>query len=423
MISNQRERVKGGTWCFVVVSSYCMMDRMGFSISSSFSSSQCRYPFAYKQPTHFRSRIQGVLWIKSFENVSLGSKSIRIFKTKLLANFCAKASSYCQTCSSMQTPILLRFAAATFAILQVVAGVFVNDARYCEILFVRPINATGATADVYNTFGLNNCSAELWDTITPANAKDNTSVAVILNGPRYWLMDEFGPRTSSVIADKVVKNVQGINMSLIAQVNVPLPLSTQPLYQPAAVTRNADFQWQAGSTAFYLTNDVTGDKFIMQSYSQQVDKTLKEADLPQLGSKLTKLPSWWSYQAVVLPTAVNVTTPSLTGGIATIGLVLQDEFANSYSYAGDVDGYLQRAKQCAQVSVLGDATYCIPYGVPICSGSGILPAGTACPAEGDKAVADCHSYLPSFASNNCVAPTNAACQKIDSGAWGCVWTK
>ncbi|OQR88566.1 hypothetical protein THRCLA_10239 [Thraustotheca clavata] len=49
------------------------------------------------------------------------------------------------------------------------------------------------------------------------------------------------------------------------------------------------------------------------------------------------------------------------------------------------------AGSCIQVSVVGDATYCISG--PICSGSGLLPA----------------------------APVDAVCQKIPSGAFGCVW--
>ncbi|RHY03485.1 hypothetical protein DYB36_006978 [Aphanomyces astaci] len=55
------------------------------------------------------------------------------------------------------------------------------------------------------------------------------------------------------------------------------------------------------------------------------------------------------------------------------------------------------------VSVVGDATYAIPG--PICSGSGLVPAGTKCPVKGDKAVASCHKGLKTF----------------PSGAWGCVW--
>ncbi|OQR87463.1 hypothetical protein ACHHYP_08828 [Achlya hypogyna] len=75
---------------------------------------------------------------------------------------------------------------------------------------------------------------------------------------------------------------------------------------------------------------------------------------------------------------------------------------------------------CTSVSVAGDATYCIDG--PICSGSGIVPAGTKCPIQGDVASADCHTYLKSYVSttSTCALPINSTCQKIPSGAWGCV---
>eukprot|EP00644_Phytophthora_capsici_P009500 jgi/Phyca11/505476/fgenesh2_kg.PHYCAscaffold_13_\ len=74
---------------------------------------------------------------------------------------------------------------------------------------------------------------------------------------------------------------------------------------------------------------------------------------------------------------------------------------------------------CWAISVEHDATYCIDG--PICSGSGATPAGTLCPVKGDVAIADCHSYLKSYAGdNNCVLPVDATCQVIKTGAWGCV---
>ncbi|KAG7382440.1 hypothetical protein PHYPSEUDO_004871 [Phytophthora pseudosyringae] len=74
---------------------------------------------------------------------------------------------------------------------------------------------------------------------------------------------------------------------------------------------------------------------------------------------------------------------------------------------------------CWDVSVEHDATYCIEG--PICSGSGLEPAGSLCPGEGDVASADCHSYLASYVGEgSCVLPANATCQVIKTGAWGCV---
>ncbi|OQS05288.1 hypothetical protein THRCLA_20662 [Thraustotheca clavata] len=85
---------------------------------------------------------------------------------------------------------------------------------------------------------------------------------------------------------------------------------------------------------------------------------------------------------------------------------------------GDTIVFPANAK-CTPVSVNHDATYCIVGS--LCSGSGIAPAGIACPKKGDVATADCHRYLPSFSNGNCVAPVDSVCQKIQTGAWGCVW--
>ncbi|KAF4321169.1 hypothetical protein JM18_004490 [Phytophthora kernoviae] len=71
---------------------------------------------------------------------------------------------------------------------------------------------------------------------------------------------------------------------------------------------------------------------------------------------------------------------------------------------------------CWEVSVEHDATYCIEG--PICSGSGLEPAGSLCPVKGDVATADCHSYLASYAEDDsCALPvdTTSASGEGDAG--------
>ena len=69
-----------------------------------------------------------------------------------------------------------------------IAGVC--DARYCEII---PVQRSGFhfLATVYNTLGLNDCPAPLWDNITEAGMKKQfDAVKVLLNGPRHFVMDK-----------------------------------------------------------------------------------------------------------------------------------------------------------------------------------------------------------------------------------------
>ena len=86
--------------------------------------------------------------------------------------------------------------------------------RYGEVLLVTPGEA-GLQASVYNSFGLNDCPAELWSALdAQAIAAENGAATALLNGPRYWLMNEIektnqGPR--------IIKNFGGIDMVLQAQ--------------------------------------------------------------------------------------------------------------------------------------------------------------------------------------------------------------
>ncbi|ETV97990.1 hypothetical protein H310_09294 [Aphanomyces invadans] len=244
----------------------------------------------------------------------------------------------------MRGAIRLAIVATAAALVAATSANNVKNKRYCEVLFVRNVNGS-TVADVYNTFGLNDCPPSLWNALTPANARDNTSLAVVLNGPRYWLMDSIQSNASSSVV-RPVKNVGGINMTLSGRVPVPLPLPATKLYTPNFVARNVSFVWKAGSTVFILTrhgdghHDGVSDQFIMQSYSQQVDPMLNLTCLSSL--RLPQLPKGWTYKAKRLRKDVNVTTPSLVGGNATVGIVIQDDFQNSYSYVGNVDAYLRR---------------------------------------------------------------------------------
>ena len=67
----------------------------------------------------------------------------------------------------------------------------------------------------------------------------------------------------------------------------------------------------------------------MQSYSQQIDATLRMEDLPRLGSKLA-LPSGWTYRTRLLELELDLDA----GGLATI---LQDNLENTYQCARGCD--------------------------------------------------------------------------------------
>nr|AIG55475.1 secreted protein [Thraustotheca clavata] len=86
-----------------------------------------------------------------------------------------------------------------------------------------------------------------------------------------------------------------------------------------------------------------------------------------------------------------------------------------YSQCVPASHAMDAEASCTNVSVEGDATYCVEGA--ICGGS-----GDKCPKKGDVAVADCIKTLNSYVDvGKCVAPSDATCQTIKTGAKGCVF--
>ena len=190
--------------------------------------------------------------------------------------------------------------------------------RFGEVLLVR-MGASGPEAAVFNSFPLNDCPAELWNALdAEAIAKDNGAVAALLNGPRYWLMSGIEKNTS---APQETMSFGGIDM--IQQAVVQLSSMNPAPYSVNKVDRKAIFTFNAGRPVFELV-DPDGQRWVMQTWSQTIDKNLTLDDLPGLANRLT-LPNGWSYRARTLSSPLRVDTTTRDAH------VIQDDLANSYS--------------------------------------------------------------------------------------------
>lgn len=190
--------------------------------------------------------------------------------------------------------------------------------RYGEVLLVR-MGESGPEASVYNTFPLNDCPAELWDVLdAEALARENGAVAALLNGPRYFLMSQVAKNAEE---PQPTRSFGGIDM--IEQATVKLSSSNPQPYLVNKVYRRALFIFDAGRPVFELV-DPDGQRWVMQTWSQVVDKNLTLADLPTLGSRL-KLPAGWRYETRTLTSPLTVDTTTREAHVT------QDELTNSYS--------------------------------------------------------------------------------------------
>lgn len=200
--------------------------------------------------------------------------------------------------------------------------------RYCEVLLLRIIEGS-LNAQVWNSFGLNECPEDEWEALDPAAIKneyaDDGVLFVMLNGPRYWLMDaiEKNPRGE----ERREATFGTLDMFLGATVDLGPPPPDLAPYTERVVARDTVFEFAAGSEVYEIVL-ADGRAFVMQSYSLQSDKTLTEDALAGLASRL-KLPEGATYRVRTLDDTLRVLTPT---GDAT---VIQDELNNTYQLIED----------------------------------------------------------------------------------------
>lgn len=165
-----------------------------------------------------------------------------------------------------------------------------RDTRYCEIftVFLSP----DPIARINNSYGLNNCRQGWWESLDPAAVAGEAGAdLVLLNGPRYWLMDRVSvadPGPVSTLGGKRMREVATIDL---AQVGLAPP----PPFTEVRIQRDTRFVFRADRRVFELT-DPSGRRYVMQSYARMVDPGLRYRQLRGLGPEIG-LPPGWAYRS------------------------------------------------------------------------------------------------------------------------------
>lgn len=191
--------------------------------------------------------------------------------------------------------------------------------RYCEVLLARVVEQR-LNAEVWNTFGLNECPEDAFRALDPAAIKEEREVLfAMLNGPRYWLMDAIEKQPDG---ERQETTFGALRMFLGATVDLgPIPPNLGS-YIKRPVARETVFEFAGGSQVFELV-DADGNAYVMQSYSVQNDPALSEAGLAELGGRLA-VPEGWSFRTRTLDDTLRVLSED---GVA---VVVQDELSNTY---------------------------------------------------------------------------------------------
>jgi hypothetical protein len=190
--------------------------------------------------------------------------------------------------------------------------------RYCEYLIVTG-KLPDLTGSVWNTYGLNTCPQKLWDATDAATlAKQQNALAVLKNGPRFWLIDRV-----KLWKPGKVQDFNGLKMRFATSFVVPITNGKpgQAPYTETTINRHTTFTWPAGKTIHELLAP-NGRRYAMQAYSEIVDPKLKLSQLSGLGSRL-KLPTGWKYRNRKLKKPLALTT-------VKSATIIQDELQNTY---------------------------------------------------------------------------------------------
>ena len=203
------------------------------------------------------------------------------------------------------------------------AGRDVRDHRYCEILPVYR-NGFGVQAEVFNTFGLNECPDSEWNSINADQLKRQTgALAVEKNGPRAWAMDEIQGRDGSAAGKQVTFGA----ITMIQRATVPLSLSQVKSgkvtpYAEQHVNRSSTYIYRGGKPVRELISP-EGKVYVMQTYD--LTTSPNAAALENLGTRL-KLPAGWQYREFTPQTDLRLDV----NGQAT---VTRDDLQNTYQHA------------------------------------------------------------------------------------------
>ena len=203
-----------------------------------------------------------------------------------------------------------------------------RDYPYCEVI-PDTISGGTLTEHIFNTLPFGPCLENEFATVTEQDVVDAynaaygaNSTSATINGVRHWVLDTL-TSTGGVTSSGDTLTVAGIEFGLVGQLQTPVgdaTIGTDP-YTVNTVQRNTIYTFKKGLQVFELT-DPSGNVYVMQSYSQQLEPSLTLEKLPDIGPT-NQLPAGWSYAARRLTEDLTLTASGSTQ-------IVNDYYRNTY---------------------------------------------------------------------------------------------
>jgi rhodanese-related sulfurtransferase len=185
-----------------------------------------------------------------------------------------------------------------------------------------------ATAHIYTSSSCQDCTPETAKLIDPVKLASEIGVTQCgVNTGRFWMMDELSFGAGEAV------NFQGVKMVWVGSMNpdeVHSYFGTKS-YVPVRIARDTEWVYKAGKPV-YLLRTPEGRVWVLQEYSNDVDKSLTADNLNQLGGKL-KLPYGWKFETNILTKDLSLNTSRSNGH----AFIMRDNLGNAYQGVGSDD--------------------------------------------------------------------------------------
>jgi hypothetical protein len=241
--------------------------------------------------------------------------SYRAALRTVLAMICAVGSS----------PIVL---AETLAPTKAIPGkeLHLDNVRNMPFCEVEVVTGFPPLVNFENTTGASDCPPDKFDAINPRTlAKELRADRVFLNPRRHWVMDEVWLFSLGDTYD-----YEGVRATWMGSTRLRDFLkAARGAYAPFTTSRASKYLYQKGKPVYLLTPPSGKGVYVMQSYTDYVDKALTEDKLPELARTL-KLPKGWTFSVKTLDQDLTVAPPP--PGYTAHSLV--DNLKNVYAGCG-----------------------------------------------------------------------------------------
>ena len=153
-----------------------------------------------------------------------------------------------------------------------------------------------------NTTGASDCPPDKFNAINPRKlAREIRADRVFLNPRRHWVMDEVWLFSIGDAYD-----FDGVKATWMGSTRVLEFLkAAKGEYSPFTTNRASKYLCQKGKPVYLLTPPDKKGVFVMQSWTDYVDKTMTVDKLPDLGTIL-KLPKGWTFSVKTLDADLTI---------------------------------------------------------------------------------------------------------------------